>query len=376
MQVVDQIKAQVNDSALNDEGYLVVSSVPIARPGVFPYMRPDGLSEQAKLPEELFSQATIESANGKPITNDHPNFTVNADNNKEVSVGMTMNDAAVKNNMLTVSMVITDPDTIADVQAGKRELSIGFITELSQENGVYNGDAYDVVQRNMRINHVAIVERGRAGSDISIGLDSADDMSVSKGLLEIVADSKDDFGGKEMKEIILDGQTIDLTAPDAQAKADEVIKSLKKTELTNDAALDQITSLNSKVDTLTGERDAYKTKAEKLEQDAANIEDKVQERVKSRIELETKAKEVIGDSADLSGSDRDIKMAVVKKVNGIELADSVSDDYLNGAFSVAMANNKAMAKSKSNVDWSDNSTITDSDSNQELRQARQNLNKK
>ena len=72
---------------------------------------------------------------------------------------MTHNDAHVLDNKLLVSFTITDAETIK-INDGKRELSIGFQADVTKETGVYNGMQYDSVQRNMQINHIAIVDEG------------------------------------------------------------------------------------------------------------------------------------------------------------------------------------------------------------------------
>lgn len=119
-------RAFITDTNLTDEGYLAVTACPVSRPGVFPYLYSDGSQiMEAKLPNDLFSNETIQSVNNKPLTNDHPKEPVTVSNYKEYSVGHTDNDAGVTNNKLAVSLMITDAKTIQDIQNGKNELSIG-----------------------------------------------------------------------------------------------------------------------------------------------------------------------------------------------------------------------------------------------------------
>ncbi|MCZ8497260.1 DUF2213 domain-containing protein [Priestia megaterium] len=60
-------KALIQDYAETSEGYLTVT-VPITRPGIFPYQRQDGtIQMEAKLPDEIFSEPTIRSACSKPV---------------------------------------------------------------------------------------------------------------------------------------------------------------------------------------------------------------------------------------------------------------------------------------------------------------------
>ncbi|MGL5301482.1 MAG: DUF2213 domain-containing protein [Weissella confusa] len=377
MRIYDSMKVPITDSSLSDEGFLVTAKTPIARPGVFPYMTRDGLSYQAKLPDDLFSDTTIASANGKPVTNDHPNVAVSADNMKQLAVGMTMNDAAVKDNMLTVSMAVTDPETIKAVQAGKRELSIGFVADIDDVSGDYQGMHYDHVQRNMKINHVAIVDRGRAGSNVKINVDSADDdVGYLMDTDDIHIDPKGGQNG--MEKLIVDGQTIDLTQDDAQEKVNAIVLGLKQPAQPVQDALDTITKLTAEKDTVTGERDSLKAQVAKLTADAADVEGKIAEKVKARVELEGVAHKILGDSADLAVTDRDIKIQVIKAVNdAVTITDSASDDYVDGAFNIALSAS-ANDKSAGNVNVT-GKQVTDSDDVdkelQEKRQARLHLNK-
>ena len=65
--------AQINKFEFDSEnGFLNIKNVPIACAGVFTYRMADGTTKrEAKLPTELLSPSTVESANGKPITDDH-----------------------------------------------------------------------------------------------------------------------------------------------------------------------------------------------------------------------------------------------------------------------------------------------------------------
>lgn len=201
--VIRYDKALIQDFKETDEGYLTITACPITRPGVFPYRRTDGgVSMEAKLPEELFSSATVSSANAKPMTDDHPNEPVNANNYSRYAKGMTHNDATVKDNKLAISFTITDSETIKKVNDGKRELSIGFQADVKSETGMYDGMQYDAVQRNMLINHIAIVEEGRAGPQVAIRGDS----------MAFMIDSKDKrkTGGNKMPVLKIDSKDYEV----------------------------------------------------------------------------------------------------------------------------------------------------------------------
>lgn len=325
------------------EGYLH-GEFPITRPGVFPYLRNGAeVSQVAKLPEEVFSKATIESANNKPLTNEHPNVGVNVNNFKKLSVGMTDGDAHVEDNKLVVGATITDPATIADIKSGaKRELSIGFVADVPSENGVYAGNQYDAAQRHIKINHIAIVPRGRAGHGISIH-DSA----------AFVMEDVNTQGGTKMATMIINDQSfeVDQHVIDAQSDlkkqlsaAEALVAKLKK-QLSGSE--DSATSAKKEADSLKGERDSLKAQLEDAKKNQMD-QDAVDALVSDRMALQSTAIRFVGDSFDFKGkSDRDIKVAAIKTTNDSFNDADKSDDYINAFFdsAVAMANDKGFTHS-------------------------------
>ena len=154
------------------EGYLICVNVPIARSGTQKYMQDevgqngDGMVTVYRPEEEVFSKATMASFEGMPVTNDHPQAEegVTVDNIQWLQKGHCQNvrrGTGAESNMLIADLVITDPVTIQEVLDGKREISCGYNYELCDEDG-------KLVQRQIRGNHVAIVDRGRAGHRVCI----------------------------------------------------------------------------------------------------------------------------------------------------------------------------------------------------------------
>lgn len=168
------------------EGYLICVNVPIARSGTQRYLNDEvGRESESKddevtvyrPEEEVFSDATIASFEGMPVTNDHPDADegVTADNIQWLQKGHCQNvhrGSGNEKNMLIADLVITDPATIKAVLDGKREISCGYNYELCEEDG-------KLVQRQIRGNHIAIVDKGRAGHRVCIK-DSAPTKERSK----------------------------------------------------------------------------------------------------------------------------------------------------------------------------------------------------
>lgn len=152
------------------EGFLICHSVPIARTGWQEYMpheigsTGDQLIKVYRSDEEVFSQATIASFEGKPVTDKHPTQEVRPDNIAAFGKGHCQNVHRGTGDLadtLLADLVITDPILIAEIESGKREVSCGYECEYIDTHG-------RIEQQAIRGNHVAVVSQGRAGERIAI----------------------------------------------------------------------------------------------------------------------------------------------------------------------------------------------------------------
>ena len=167
--------APLPPAKLMPNGFLQGEGYP-GRSGILEYLNPDGtVRKEYRPPEEAFSPETLASMAALPLTNGHPpEGRVTADNVARAQVGMVANPKR-EGDKLRAMIVITAPDAIADVQAGRRQLSMGYSVDVDPTPGVTpRGERYDAVQRNVIANHVAIVDRGRAGPDCAIRIDGED----------------------------------------------------------------------------------------------------------------------------------------------------------------------------------------------------------
>ncbi len=322
-------------------GFMHVTNVPIARVGVFPYMKADrSIEMEAKLPTELLSDSTVNSADNRPVTNDHHGL-VTKDNATQLAKGFTADNAHVDDNTLRVDMTIMDGKLIDAINNGKQELSIGFQTNIDQTPGEYNGVAYDSVQKDIQINHVAVVNQGRAGHKVRLLGDSAEmiDDNVKEGKTESMEYTKTRLDSVDQTITVADHDVDAVTKLDA----DNSDKSKKIADLKN-----QIAELQKQLDELQGNADESKkdvakaqAKADSLEKENENMKKKYEgdgfdKKVQARLKLMEKAKKFVGDSADLNKmSAREMKIAAVKSAKAVN--DSINledqtDDYIQALF--------------------------------------------
>src|SRR5690606_29290937 len=80
--------------------------------------------------DEVFSKDALATYPHKPITNDHPAEPVSAENWKDHAVGFIGDEVARDGEFVRIPLMLADARAIADIEAGKRELSAGYTCEL------------------------------------------------------------------------------------------------------------------------------------------------------------------------------------------------------------------------------------------------------
>lgn len=152
------------------EGYLKDRPI-LTSTGIFEYSNPDGsIRRELRLPEEVFDKASLESYKGKPIIITHDAGVVSKDNVHENQIGTILTDGFRDGDNVRADIIIHDTDEMK--ASGLRELSLGYNLDLDETPGEWNGQRYDAIQRNIRINHLAIVREARAGEKARLNIDS------------------------------------------------------------------------------------------------------------------------------------------------------------------------------------------------------------
>lgn len=222
MQFLDAVT--VGGTRRTKDGYLVAMAR-VARVGIQDYLGtevdPDnelGLRDKPIVrvyrPESsVFHKDAFASYAHRPMTNDHPGGDgVNSRNWKDVAVGNTGGEVMRDGEFVAVPLVIMDQAAIDDYEAGKRELSMGLEAQLIVQDGkTPEGEHYDAYLGPMSMNHVALVDRARGGSQLRIGDRRAAPASPPA--------RHNPTGGHDMadtKKILVDGLSIETTEQGAQ----------------------------------------------------------------------------------------------------------------------------------------------------------------
>lgn len=200
--------------------------------------------------EELSKPDTLKSIDGMPITITHPDKkSVDATDWKNKTVGHVQNPRA-DGNYIVCDAYIQDASAIELLKNKDiRELSVGYEPADIQE---INGQFY---HKNIRVNHVAIVAEGRAGSDCRLN----DSKSKTGEKMKFQAKKKQLIDA--IKKLLTDSG---LSAEEINKKIDELMAQLEEVQGKEDE------ESKSKAEELQKQIDELKAQLEALNDDAPN----------------------------------------------------------------------------------------------------------
>lgn len=315
------------------QGFLVIPAY-TARTGLQEYKKLDGSTIVEYRPEEeVFSEGSMSSLRTAAVTNKHPITMVCPKTAKEIMVGHTDGHIEKKHEngegYLATNLVITHEDAIESVRKGRCEISNGYTCDLEFTPGEYNGEKYDAIQRNIVNNHIAIVDRGRAGRNVRLKLDSLDaiindeeevkTMKIKIGQREF--DVADDLG-TAVKEALTANETA-LT----QAKTDHESVKADLTKVTTEKE-----ALVAKTDALESDLTKLKAAPPVIKMDAAELNLAVKERV-AIIKVGEKMLDAETVKKLDEMSNEEIKKAVIKVDSpSIDEAKLAKDSYVDARF--------------------------------------------
>lgn len=302
---------------VDQDGMMHVSMTPISKANVCRYNGKEipnsdvlGLDDNApyrmlRCPEELAKAAP--TFNNKPVLNTHLAVLASAPP-KDAIIGSTGEGANFDGTYLQDSLVVWDSVAIAGIESGQqREISSSYRYRADMTPGVYNGEEYDGVMRDIVCNHVAIVPDGRAGPDVlvydskPIGYDIMSKVNKLWAYLKprLANDADPDEVKKEVSKMVEDEDDSDDDKKDKKEKmADD---EQTQAEKDNEAEAMRLKEREERE-----EKDREKDKEDKMAKDSRlamdSLRDQMRGEFKSLREAEQLCEPIIGrvacDSAD------------------------------------------------------------------------------
>ncbi len=322
------------------EGFLVCHDVPIARTGVQLYTAaevpldagPDGLIRIDREADQVFRDDTLNSFEGKPVTVNHPESFVTPENWRNLTIGFVQNvrrGDGIEDDLVLADLVITDADGIEYVNRDLPEVSAGYEAEYEQ---LAPGRGR---QLNIVGNHVALVERGRAGPRCSIQ-DGVPDMTTKK---------KRSFWDRLMTAVkAQDAEAIKAEMEDMEDEGEEGEK-----KPTGDSAV--LASINAQLKTLTADVAALKARANDADPDDEDGDDEGKKATGDEVltpetaetNSEAKGKVLSGDSLKAVVARSEILAPGIQIPTGDSAATQVVDALMRNALTTAMASESGKA---------------------------------
>lgn len=292
------------------DGMLHVSLTPISKANVCVYygkeipdsealgLEPNKAYRLLRDPEEL--RKAVPTFNNKPVLNQHIGVSV-VDPPKEAIIGSTGESAEFDGTYLKNSMVIWDVDSIMGIETERqKENSSSYRWRPDMTPGVYEGEAYDGVMRDIVCNHVAIVPSGRAGPDVFV----YDSKPTGRNLMSKLTE--------KLMAIITPMLAKDEKPEDVEKKVDAVIK---------DEATQAEKDNESEAERLKREERELKEREEREKKDREKdrrADDSETEEEKKEREAKEKAAKDEEDKKEKEKMANDSRLAMDAAIKGVE----------------------------------------------------------
>lgn len=230
------------DFKADSNGYVSFKDVPLSEEGVYMYsgkvigdptLNPDELYPVFRPKEEL--EKAVSGFEQKPFLYKHE--MVGDGDDRYTKYDNRPAGGVLSNVKMVASKMIGDisvwSESVKDkIKNGIRELSLGYTSKYEPSKGNFKGKAYDYIQKNLVGNHLALVENGRMGSEMSLDNATFDSANLTYDSIELTDMDKENTEDMSdyQKELIaeMEGLVGDIENKD---KKNAIIKKAKELAL-------------------------------------------------------------------------------------------------------------------------------------------------
>lgn len=299
-------------------GFVSVEKRPISKVGVFDYLGssigaddPNKIYRVYRSADELSNKETIDSFKLVPLIDDHEMLGTDGTPAEKKGVqGTTGEDIYFDDDTLFGNLKVYSDALKTLIDGGKKDLSLGYRCEYEFKDGVFNGEKYDAIQTKLRGNHVALVDNGRMGKEVSV-CDSAIITFDNSDVIKIGEKPKMD---EELKKILseltakVDALSEKIKVEEVVEDAEEVVEDTKEAE-DKEVVEDTKEAEGKEVADMEEEKKA-------VAQDAMDAKIALKEEFKSRDRLASEISKVVGSFDHL---DMDFKEVVAYGLDKIDI---------------------------------------------------------
>ena len=319
-------RSVIGTTKKTQEGYLIATAR-VARTGIQEYIASelgfvgDHIVKVYRPESEVFHKEARKSLSRVPVTVDHPREIVTADNWKDLAVGEVGDEIMRDGEWLVVSPMIKDASALASAVSTHKEISMGYSAELRDASPDTGAD-YEMY--NLRFNHLALVNKGRAGSEARIG------DSINWGASPVTKEEK--TMTVELKTVILGDKAVQVEAKDAETVAG-ILKDHKSVIDAKDAKIGELeVKLSDAMSKILSDEEIDKMISSKIESDNKRkaVIDKVGDKAKDwtdaqidgaflaldfDIKTDDTARNAISDKKQELNADQKIQDAIKRRFN-------------------------------------------------------------
>lgn len=269
--------------------------------------------------EEVFSRDSMASFAAAPFTINHPTQPVTADNWRQLGVGEVNGDVVRDGGFVRVPVIVRDAASVEKVRTTHKQLSMGYSCTLDWTPGTTpDGQAYDAVQREIRINHIAAVRAARGGPELKI---SDERTPTEKPKMKITIGDAKDVDLSDGAAVALAVGSLNTSLVDAQTKLTAATSKTVEDAATIVAKDTEISDLKAKL------------------VDAAITPAKLADAAKEYADVQAKAK-ALGVTVAADADTATIKKTVVDAKMG-DAAKEYTADHITIAFTALTKDAKA-----------------------------------
>mgnify|MGYP006343710333 FL=1 len=270
------------------------------------------------------AEFTLDQFEGLPITDGHTDVEVGRRN--EVAVGTFLRDAVLDGKKVRSKALVYVAESILKVETGGSELSIGGMAFM--EVNLVRGQAGepDFFIRRINLNHVALVEKGRAGPEARL-LNHRAELAHSK---EKVPHMKVTISG------------VDIEVPDVAVNHYTGLIANLEGQVTN--LTNSVTSVTAERDTAQGGLDAATAALTTAQEQVTTLQNAVPDVAQAAATLANEHTSFVSEAQRLGHTeeltlgayDRAAVMRTVLNARGAAIADDASAERVAGAWDFAL----------------------------------------
>jgi hypothetical protein len=286
---------------------------------------------------EVMKRDSIASFAGVPVTIEHPREAVTTDNWKQYAVGEAGDEVLRDGEFIRVPILVRDAAAIRAIEDGKRQISMGYSCTLEFVDGVTpEGEPYQAIQRDIKINHLAVVDRARGGEALTVEDERTYNRENRDGINEPARRETSNSGGSHVatKTITFDGLPLEVT--DAAEAAITKLQGQIKT-LTEDK--EKVGTDLADANTTLAARDAEIVTLKKAVEDAKVTPAQLRDQAKAYSLICDKAKALEVTFAEDADADTIMKTVVDAKMG--DTAKGYDAKQIAAAFDVLTKDSRA-----------------------------------